>query len=356
MSRVFASEVGKVIARAKEVGGGVYRIPWYLVFGEPNAGKSSVINAMNLTWDNPKTIEGQYCQYWVSKEAILVEAREPITGPNKNPELLRELCSELLRVRPREPLDGIILVVSATDVAERQDEALEAHAQHLRTYLVEACKTLQADIPVYVVCNRYDTLWGFAEVFQWTPDRAREESWGYLVPVEVPSQSTWPKVQEGLNGLHARIEATCLSKVSSEDHIEQRIRAYQHLVESRVFIEKLKEVSKVLAFSSAYERAPWMRAIIIGCAVPGTGDRIRAGIHRFQNMGLSQNPYDQFRSARPGGLPLFIFLKGIVLPEKELVPTKTRWRDDLITILGFVFGFVMLTVGVLIQQGVIKVH
>jgi type VI secretion system protein ImpL len=72
-------------------------------------------------------------------------------------------------------------------------------------------------------------------------------------------------------------------------------------------------------------------------------------------MGLSQNPYDPFRSARPGGLPLFIFLKGIVLPEKELVPTKTRWRDDLITILGFVFGFVMLTVGILIQRGVIRV-
>ncbi|MBL9022838.1 MAG: hypothetical protein JNL21_11620 [Myxococcales bacterium] len=356
MSRVFSSEIGRVVARAKQVGGGIYRIPWYIVFGEPNSGKSSVVRAMNLTLDNPATIDGQYCQYWVSREAIIVEAREPICGPNRNPELLRALCEEILRVRPREPMDGILLVVSSQDVAERQEEALEAHAQHLRSYLVEACKALQADIPVYVVCNRYDTLWGFAEVFQWTPDRAREEGWGLLVPPDVPSQSTWPKVQEGLVGLAARIEATCLSKLSSEDGVEQRIRAYQHLVESRVFVEKLKELTKVLAFSSAYERAPWMRAVVIGCAVPGTGDRIRAGIHRFQNMGLSQNPYDPFRSPRPGGLPLFMFMKGIVLPEKELVPLKTRWRDDLITILGLSFGLVLLTVGLLIQQGVIRIR
>jgi type VI protein secretion system component VasK len=356
MSRIFASEIGKVAARAKQLGGGLYRIPWYIAFGEPLDGKSSAIRAMNLTWDKPPTMEGQYCQYWISNEAVIVEAREPICGPNRNPEMLRALCEEILRVRPREPLDGILLVVSAQDVAERQDEGLEAHAQHLRSYLVEACKTLQADIPVYVVVNRYDTLWGFAEVFQWTPDRAREEQWGYLVPVDVPSQNTWPKVDEGLRGLAARIEATCLSKLSSEDGVEQRIRAYQHLVESRLFIEKLKEVSKVLAFSSAYERAPWMRAIVIGCAVPGTGDRIRAGVQRFINMGLAQNPYDPFRSPRPGGLPLFGFVKGIVLPEKELVPTKVRWRDDLITIFGFLFGIVMLIVGIAIQQGLIKVR
>jgi type VI protein secretion system component VasK len=355
MSRIFSSEISKVASRTKQLGGSLYRIPWYIAFGEPLAGKSSAIRAMNLTWDKPQTMDGQYCQYWMSNEAVIIEAREPICGPNRNPELLRALCEEILRVRPREPLDGILLIVSSQDVAERQDEGLEAHAQHLRSYLVEACKALQADIPVYVVANRYDTLWGFAEVFQWTADRAREEAWGYLVPVEVPSQNTWPKVQEGLAGLQARVEATCLSKLSSEDGVEQRIRAYQHLVESRIFVEKLKEVTKVLAFSSAYERAPWMRAITIGCAVPGTGDRIRAGVQRFQNMGLVQNPYDPYRSSRPGGLPLFGFMKGIVLPEKELVPTKTRWRDDLVTIIGFIFGIVMLAVGIAIQQGYISI-
>ena len=52
---------------------------------------------MNLTWNQPPTIDGQYCQYWISQEAVIIEAREPMCGPNKNAELLRELCEELLR-------------------------------------------------------------------------------------------------------------------------------------------------------------------------------------------------------------------------------------------------------------------
>lgn len=348
MSGIYSAEFAQVLARVKPRGG-TYGVPWYLVLGEPLAGKTAVIKATNLTWQQPPSVDGAYCQYWLSNEAVLVEAREPIVGPNKNPDLLRALCQELVRVRPREPLDGILLVVSATDVAERSDEALEAHAQQLRSYLIEICRELAADIPVYVIVNRYDTLWGFAEVFVWNADRAKEDAWGFLVPADVPSQNAWPQIQGGVDGLTGRIEATCLSRLSSEDGIEQRIRAFSHLVESRVFLEKLKELLKVVAFSSAYERAPWVRAVIVGCAVPGIGDRIRAGLARFANMGLMQNPYDPYRAQRPGGMPLFSFVKGIVLPEKELVPLKIRWRDDLATVVGISLGLV-LAIGAVIAN------
>ncbi|MFO0548039.1 MAG: type VI secretion system protein [Polyangiaceae bacterium] len=352
MSRIFAAEISQVISRVKAAGAKLYDLPWYLVVGEPMVGKSASLKALNLSWQQPPTLDGQYCQYWLSKEAVLIEAREPLVGPNRNAEFFRLLCEEIRRVRPREPLDGIIVVISATDVAERAEENLEAHAQQLRAYLIEACRTLQADIPVYTVVNRYDTLWGFAEVFAWNAERAKEDMWGFLVPPNIPSQDGWPKIQEGLTGLLARVEAHCLSKLSSEDGVEQRIRAYQHLVEARQFLEKLRDVLKVISFSSAYERAPWLRAVTLGCSVPGAGDRIRAGIERFQSFGLLQNPYDPHKSQRPGGLPLHGFFKGVVLPEKELVPLVTRWRDDPLTIVGFILAFV-LTAGALVVRFVL---
>jgi type VI protein secretion system component VasK len=334
VSGSFGAELSRVQSR---VGKNLYGVPWYLVLGEPMVGKSTFLRSANLTL-REAPIEGQYCHYWIANEAVFVEAREPLCGPNKNLALLRDLVEGVMQLRPREPLDGIVLVMSATDVAERSDEPLEEHAQHLRSSLIEICRTLQVDIPVYVVVNRYDTLWGFAEVFSWNADRAKEDAWGFLVHPTVPSQETWPKAEEGLRGLSARIEAQCLQKLSSEDGIEQRIRSYQHLVEARVFLERLREVLKILAFSSAYERAPWLRSATLGSSVPGAGDRIRAGMARFANMGLSQNPYDPHRSPRPGGLPLHGFLRGVVLPEKELVPLKVRWRDDPICVVGFILG------------------
>lgn len=351
MSDIFAAEVSQALSRARKFGG-TYAVPWYLVLGEPLSGKSTVVGkALGLGLDAPPTLDGQYCQYWIAKEAVLIEAREPIVGPNKNAELLRELCGQLVKSRPREPLDGILLVLSATDVAERSDESLESHAQQLRSYLVDVCRELVADIPVYVIVNRYDTLWGFAEVFAWNAERAKEDAWGFAVPPDVPSQDAWPKIESGIAGLGGRLEATCLAKLSGEDGIEQRIRAFQHLVEARVFLERLRDLMKILAFKSAYERAPWIRAVILGAAVPGVGDRLRAGAARFANMGLYQNPYDPHRSQRPGGLPLHMFMKGIVLPEKELVPLRTRWRDDPATVVGIIFGILFILGGLFLRYG-----
>ena len=51
---------------------------------------------------------------------------------------------------------------------------------------------------------------------------------------------------EGLDQLNARIEALCLTKLSSEEAVEQRIRAFQHLVEARVFIDRLREPARFL--------------------------------------------------------------------------------------------------------------
>jgi len=339
---MFSAELAQVVSA---VSGNVYQVPWYLVVGEPRTGKSTVIRSMNLTWDGEGKVPmsaAALCTYWIAKEAVFIEAGDRLCGPNKNADFLRELAEELRRVRPREPLDGLILVMSSTDIAELNEEALGTHAQGLRFYLVETCKHIQADIPVYLIANRYDTLWGFAEVFAWNAERAKEEAWGFVLPPNTESQGAMPKIEEGLQGLQARIEATCLVRLSSEEGVEQRIKAFQHLSESRQFLEKLQEVLKVVAMSSKFERAPWVRALALGAAVPGIGDRIRACAARFQNMGLIQNPYDQSRATRPGGLPVYGFMRTTILPEKDLVPSKVRWRDDILTVIGVILGILML--------------
>ena len=89
MSRIFASEISKVASRTKQLGGSLYRIPWYIAFGEPLAGKSSAIRAMNLIWDKPQTMDGQYCQYWMSNEAVIIEGRATLAEdvPDEVPRL-----------------------------------------------------------------------------------------------------------------------------------------------------------------------------------------------------------------------------------------------------------------------------
>jgi type VI secretion system protein ImpL len=301
---------------------------------------------MNLTWrggDGPlKTgLPAELCTYWMPQECVIIEPESTVLGPRRNPEHLKTLCEELHKERPREPVDGILLVLSVADFIDLDEERLKTYANNHRQYLVEVGRRLRCDVPVYIVLTRYDTVWGFAEVFQWSAERAREEPWGFTLPPDTPSQESLPRILKELDGLNARLEANCLWKLAGEDAPEARTRAFQHLAEVRVLMEKLRELFRIVAMANSFERAPWIRAMIIGCSIPGTGDKLRAGIARFMNMGYAPGA-SAHAATRPGGLPMHAFLKTVVLPEKDLVPLRTRWRDDRFILVVLLLGIVLL--------------
>jgi type VI secretion system protein ImpL len=346
MNGPFVYEIASVHAAVERAlgGGGIYAVPWYLVIGEPGAGRSTAVRGMDLTWDAaegplPIGFAQAQCTYWLSREALFIEPEAGVLGPRRNPQALEALCGDLRLARPRESIDGILLVLSIAEFIDLDERALEEYANRIRTYLVEVGRALHADVPTYVVLSRYDTLWGFAEVFQWTADRRREEPWGFTLPFNTESQSAVPRIHEQLDALNARLEAFCLFKLLSEDPPEQRTRAFQHLAEMRALMAKLREITRIVFAANAFERAPWARGAIIGSAVPGTGDRLRAGVTRFINMGLAQPPP---APARPGGLPIHAFMKTVVLPERNLVPLRTRWREDKVILIALIAGVLLL--------------
>jgi type VI protein secretion system component VasK len=325
---------------------GIYAIPCYLVAGEPGSGRSTAIRSMDLTWahgDGPLQtgVPEPRCTYWMAKEALFIEPEASVLGPRRDPEQLKQLCDELRRARKREPIDGILLVVNIADFIDLDERGVDEYANRLRACLIEVSRGLHADVPTYVVLTRYDTLWGFAEVFQWTAERGREEPWGFTLPLDTGSDTATSRILQELEGLNARIEAFCLARLVSEDPPELRMRAFQHLAEVRLLMARLRQIFGVLAMANAFERAPWLRAVALGSAVPGTGDRLRAGAARFLPMGLAQ-PAPRAEAGRRGGLPIHATLRQTVLPERDIVPLRARWRDDTFTVLCFIGGVLLL--------------
>jgi type VI protein secretion system component VasK len=343
----FAYELAALNAAEERIFAGtaepLYAVPWYLVLGEPQTGRTSVVRALNLSWPNgehPLTtnVPGQLCQYWLPEKAVFIEPGSSVVGMARGPQTLMELCQELKVKRPREPLDGCVLVIDARVVADASEETLDRYAKSLRRYLVEVGQALDADVPTYVVVTGIDTLWGFGDAFQWTADRVREEPWGFVLAPTVKGADVPAKVRAELEGLLARMESTCFAKLSSEEPTELRTRAYQHLAEIRDLIERLAEVLAVVTTQNAFERSPWVRALAIGSGLPGTGHRLRHRGDQFIAMGYY--PPQPSGTTHPGGMPLHPMLEKVLLPERDLVPTATRWRDDKLTLVLWGFGLV----------------
>lgn len=323
---------------------GPYALPWYLVVGEPGAGRSSAIRAINMSWphgDGPLELgtPGQLCTYWMPEKAVFIEPGVHVIGPRRDPNMLRDLCAELQEKRPREPIDGIVLVLSAitlADADEQEEGAIERHARALRGYIAEVYAYLRAEIPVYVVVTAYDTLWGFGDAFQWSLERKDEEPWGFALPVNLQTAQAKERVATELEGLRARIESACFDKLSGESPPEDRARTFQHLAEMRSLLEKILEVLNFLNNVNAFERTPWLRALVVGSAAPGTGDRLRYRATEFAQMGLFSPAQSQ--RPQPGGLPMHALLDAVLMPERDIVPLRTRWRDDGLLIVLFILA------------------
>jgi type VI secretion system protein ImpL len=352
----FTYEIASVLAAVEKAhpghAEGVYAVPWYLVVGNPGSGRSTALHAMSLTWEGndapfKTNAPTALCTYWMPREAVFVEPEGSVLGPGRQPDQLKELCTELRAARPREPVDGLLLVLNIADFIDLEEGPLDAWANGLRRYLVEIGQALHAEVPTYVVLTRYDTLWGFAEVFGWAPERKKEDPWGFNLPLETPSQEALPRIKDQLDGLNARFENFCLAKLCSEDPPEVRIRAFQHLGEVRALTERLRAVFSTIAMANSFERAPWIRAVTIGSALPGAGgDKMRAGVTRFFNMGLSQAQAAPV-TGRPGGLPIHAFMSTVILPERDLVPLRTRWREDRVVLLAAIAAALLFTAAVI---------
>jgi type VI secretion system protein ImpL len=50
-------------------------------------------------------------------------------------------------------------------------------------------------------------------------------------------------------------------------------------------------------------------------------------------MGLMQAPPVAV-TQRPGGLPFHAFMSRVILPERDIVPLRTRWREDKVILFG----------------------
>lgn len=197
----------------------LYQLPWYMVLGEENAGKTSFITRSSqkfaLTWvTRPgRAVQGDQAtsqvQWWIGDEALLIDppgelisqrdtpegaALPPViqASSKSHPELpagtQRRLWGHLLQWltehRSRRALNGVVLVVNLVDLLQRRPEQRKALAQVLRTRLYELTRQLGTRLPLYVVLSKVDLLDGFEDLFALLPAAMREEVMGFTFSLD----------------------------------------------------------------------------------------------------------------------------------------------------------------------------
>ncbi len=196
----------------------LYQLPWYLVLGQENSGKTSFVNRSGQTFSLTGEIKAGSqrlledpdkvypIDWWIGDQAVLIDppgeliSQPRITQAGKadTPAILPARLAQhgalpedlharlwdsfvgwLGRNRSRRPLNGVVLMVSLETLMHQSASDRKALAALLRARLAELSRQLGTRPPLYVVLSKFDLLEGFETLFAQLPKSVREDIFGF---------------------------------------------------------------------------------------------------------------------------------------------------------------------------------
>ncbi|KRP58676.1 type VI secretion system membrane subunit TssM [Pseudomonas trivialis] len=193
----------------------LYQLPWYLVLGEENAGKTSLITRSNQSFAlshmtragvRANQQEPLACpvDWWIGDEAVLIDPPgefishpdspaenveqqgqgKPVLPAGTHARLWSHLLDWLARNRSRRALNGVVLVVDVQALLAQRPEQRRDHANLLRIRLFELTRQLGTRLPVYVMLSKLDLLEGFEEFFARLSRSGRADLLGFTFSLD----------------------------------------------------------------------------------------------------------------------------------------------------------------------------
>lgn len=257
----------------------LYQLPWYLVVGAPGSGKTTALANARLGAALGAGLDGlpvpnlggtRNTDWWFTDHAVLIDTAGRYTTQDSRRAVDGRVWSGLLTLlkdhRPRQPVNGVLLTVSLSDLAEWTEEERRGHAITIRQRLAELRRALALRVPVYLLCTKVDLVPGFATFFDPLDRGERAQVWGVTFPLETDQRGALAVFRARFPELLHRLDARLLERLHQEPDIGRRSDVF-------TFPQRLSELEPALAelidiafTPEAEEEAPLLRGFYLTSA------------------------------------------------------------------------------------------
>jgi len=263
-------------------GGYLYQLPWYMFIGPPGAGKTTALVNCGLNFPladkggpggTPQGVSGvggtRNCDWWFTDQAVLIDSAGRYTTQDSNSTVDASAWLGFLRMlkkyRRRQPLNGVLVAISLSDLASLSDAERLAHATAIRRRIRELHDELGVRIPAYVLFTKADLIAGFVEFFETLGKEEREQVWGVTLPLDTGKDEGGAVSGVGaeFDLLLDRLNDRMLERVQQETDVRRRRLIWgfpQQIASLRgVAVEFLTEIFR----PSRLEARPLLRGVYL---------------------------------------------------------------------------------------------
>lgn len=168
----------------------LYELPWYMIIGNPAAGKSTAIANSGLHFPlagkEGKVIHGvggtRNCDWFFTSNGIVLDTAGRYSVHEDDRDEWFGFLDLLKRYRAKAPINGIIIAASIGELVGSKPEFGINLAKNLRQRVQELTERLEVFAPVYVVFTKADLIAGFTDFFHETNRVERDRVWGATLP------------------------------------------------------------------------------------------------------------------------------------------------------------------------------
>ena len=230
--------------RKAKLGGSRKRLaslPWYMFIGPPGAGKTTALLNCGLKFPLAHASGGhalpgvggtRNCDWWFTEQAVLIDTAGRYTTQDSQSEVDAAgwlgFLQLLKRHRGRQPLNGVLVAISLSDLSLLPEDERLAHARAIRRRVRELHDELGVRVPAYVLFTKADLVEGFAEFFDGMGKEEREQVWGVTFPLDDGNDEGGAVAgfRAEFDALLARLNDRMLERVHGEPDIRRRRLIY----------------------------------------------------------------------------------------------------------------------------------
>ncbi|MDR2924966.1 MAG: type VI secretion system membrane subunit TssM [Azoarcus sp.] len=326
--------------------GALYELPWYIVIGNPTAGKSTAIvnSGLKFPFDDGsnaiiKGIGGtRNCDWFFTTEGILLDTAGRYSVEDDTRGEWLGFLDLLKKYRSRAPINGIVITVSFGEPINSSPTFAISLAKSLRQRVQELIEKLEVFAPVYVLFTKADLIPGFHDFFLDLDASERDRVWGATIPYEQASgdelmalfDRRFDELYEGLRAM----SVAQLSRVQSENALPGLLTFPSEFAAIK---PTLQSFIATLFEDNPFQFKPIFRGFYITSATQDSDFKPLSNERVLKRFSLSGNGNATAHTALSHSYFLKDLFSRVIFSDRNLVrqhTTRTKARLRQATVLG----------------------
>lgn len=303
-------------------------LPWYLLIGSKNSGKTTLLANSNINFILAKQFRQENltnippsdsCDWWVTRDSVIVDV--PGSWLHPSTDLPWNDLVRLIKTSPcKDQLNGAAITFSLPELMRKKDNPQKnLPIQDLKKRIFDLREKFGPGLPFCLVITKCDLLPGFLDFFGECSSDELAQAWGITLPVLQENEKLLDVFNTRFNALIKRLNKQLIWRL----HQERNPDARSYIKDFPLQVERLKEAINTILKALMLPDIR-LHSIYLTSAIQKNIEKPTTYLHSVEN-GLT---HQTLQLLQPPAMPARAYFVRQVLLQGLLSPVRRPETPD----------------------------